>query len=453
MVFKPYAYQEYAKNYILNHSGAGLLMDMGMGKTITTLTAVEELIRDRFEICRVLVIAPLKPAVETWPVEIEKWDNLKGLTYSLIIGSEKERISALNKEAEIYIINRENVVWLVDYYKKKWPFDMVIIDELSSFKSSKSQRFRALKKIRPLIKRVVGLTGTPTPNGLLDLWAQIYLIDGGEALGKAVTAYREKYFVPDKRNATTIFSWKPKDGTAEEIYKQLKSCCISMSSTEYLDLPERLYINHEVELPEKAKEQYAQLKRDMLLPFEDGDIDAGTAGILVNKLLQFCGGCVYDENRSVKKFHSEKLNKLEQLIEEANGQSVLVFYAFRHERERILERFPEAVDVKDENAVKRWNVGEIPILLAHPASAGHGLNLQAGGHIIIWYNWTHNLEWYQQANKRLHRPGQKQTVLIHHIGIKGGLDMQVLNSVLTEKANAQDFLINALRTMITEVKK
>lgn len=453
MIFKPYAYQKYARNYIIEHEGAGLLMDMGMGKTITTLTAVEELIRDRFEIRRVLVIAPLKPAVETWPAEIEKWDNLKGLTYSLIIGSEKERAAALSKDVDIYIINRENIVWLVEYFKKKWPFDMVVIDELSSFKSSKSQRFRALKRVRPLIRRVVGLTGTPTPNGLLDLWAQIYLIDGGEVLGRSVTAYREKYFVPDKRNAVTIFSWKPKENAAEEIYEKLKSCCISMNSAEYLALPERLYINHEVELPEKVKEQYFQLKKDMLLPFEDGDIDAGTAGILVNKLLQFCGGCVYDENRGVKEFHSEKLSKLEQLIEEANGQPVLVFYAFRHERDRILSRFPEAVDIKDENAVKRWNAGEIPILLAHPASAGHGLNLQAGGHIVIWYNWTHNLEWYQQANKRLHRPGQKETVLIHHIGVKGGLDMQVLNNVLADKAGAQEFLINALRAMITEVTK
>lgn len=451
MIYKPYAYQEYAENFILDNPGAGLLLDMGMGKTATTLTAVEELIRDRFEIRRVLVIAPLKPAVETWPAELDKWAHLEGLKYALVIGSEKERITALNEDADIYIINRENVVWLVNYYKKKWPFEMVVIDELSSFKSSKSQRFRALKRVRPMMKRVVGLTGTPSPNGLLDLWAQIYLIDQGEALGKTITGYREKYFVPDKRNATTIFSWKPKPGAAEEIYERLKSCCISMDSAEYLDLPERLYINHEVELPDEAKEQYKQLQRDMLLPFADGDIDAGSAGILTNKLLQFCGGCVYDENRGVKGFHTAKLDKLEQLIEEANGQPVLVFYAYQHERDRILQRFSEAVEIKEDTAVKRWNAGKIPILLAHPASAGHGLNLQEGGHIAVWYNWTHNLEWYQQANKRLHRPGQKEVVLIHHIGVKGGLDMQVLNNVLSEKANAQDFLIQALRAIIQEV--
>ena len=444
MRYEPYAYQEYAENFILDNPGAGLLLDMGMGKTATTLTAVEKLIRDRFELCRVLVIAPLKPAVETWPAEIDKWTHLEGLRYSLVVGSEKERIAALNKDAEIYIINRDNVVWLVNYYKKKWPFEMVVIDELSSFKSSKSQRFRALKRVRPMIKRVVGLTGTPSPNGLLDLWAQIYLIDQGEALGKTITGYREKYFVPDKRNATTIFSWKLKPGAEEEIYDRLKSCCISMDSADYLDLPERLYINHEVELPDEAKEQYKQLQRDMLLPFADGDIDVGSAGILTNKLLQFCGGCVYDENRGVKEFHTAKLDKLEQLIEEANGQPVLVFYAYQHERDRILQRFPDTVEVKED-------AGEIPILLAHPASAGHGLNLQAGGHIAIWYNWTHNLEWYQQANKRLHRPGQKEVVLIHHIGVKGGLDMQVLTNVLADKANAQEFLIKALRAIIQEV--
>uniref|UniRef100_A0AAU8AXC5 Chromatin remodeling complex atpase n=1 Tax=Dulem virus 37 TaxID=3145755 RepID=A0AAU8AXC5_9CAUD len=450
MKFKPYAYQEYAENFILENEGAGLLLDMGMGKTVTTLTAVDELIRDRFEVRCVLVIAPLKPAAETWPVELMKWEHLEGLTYSLVLGSEKERTAALAVDADIYIINRENVVWLVNYYKKKWPFDMVVIDELSSFKSPKSQRFRALKRVRPMIKRLVGLTGTPSPNGLLDLWSQVYLIDEGEALGKTVTGYREKYFVPDKRNATTIFSWKPKEGAEKEIYERIKPCCISMDSAEYLTLPERLYINHEVELSDEVKVQYKQLERDMLLPFADGDIDAGSAGILTNKLLQLCGGCVYDENRGIKEFHSEKLDKLEQLVEEANGQSVLVFYAYQHERDRIMKKFPEAVEIREKEAVSRWNAGKISILLAHPASAGHGLNLQEGGHIAVWYNWTHNLELYQQANKRLHRPGQKETVLIHHIGVKEGLDMQVLNNVLAEKASAQEFLIQALKAKIKE---
>lgn len=279
----------------------------------------------------------------------------------------------------------------------------------------------------------------------------MYLIDQGAALGKTVTGYREKYFVPDKRNATTIFSWKSKPSAEEEIYERIAGCCISMNSAEHLNLPERLFINHEVEMPNPVKESYKMLERDMVLPFADGDIDAGTAGILANKLLQLCGGAVYDENRGVKSFHDLKIDKLEQLIEEANGQPVLVFYAYRHERDRILARFSQAVEVKDKNAVTRWNAGKIRILLAHPASAGHGLNLQDGGHIIIWFNWTHNLEWYQQANKRLHRPGQKDVVLIHHIGVKGGLDMRVLTTVLSQKANAQDALIHALRAEIKEV--
>jgi SNF2 family DNA or RNA helicase len=398
-----------------------------------------------------LIIAPLEPARNTWPAELEKWDEFQGLSYSLVLGSEKERLAALARDTEIYIINRENVAWCVGHYKKRWPFDCVVIDELSSFKSSSSTRFRELKKVRRYIKRLIGLTGTPSPNGLLDLWSQAYLIDEGQALGKALTGYREKWFVPDKRNAMTIFSWKPKPGAEEEIYERLASCCISMKSAEHLNLPERIPVRHEVVLPKKVMEQYRQLERDMLLPFADGDIDAGSAGILVNKLLQFCGGQVYDENKDVKDFHDEKLKKLEQLIEEANGQSVLVFYAYKHERDKILAKFPEAAEVKAENAVKRWNAGEIPILLAHPASAGHGLNLQFGGHIAIWFNWTHNLEWYQQANKRLHRPGQKEVVLIHHIGVKGGLDTRVLDCVLTAKEQTQENLINALRAEIKEV--
>ena len=451
MKYEPYAYQEYAENFIIENPGAGLLLDMGMGKTSISLSAVEKLIRDYFELTKILVIAPLEPARNTWPAEVAKWDHLKGLRYSLVLGSEKERLAALSRDVEIYIINRDNIVWLVNHYKKQWPFECVIIDELSSFKSAKSQRFRALKRVRPLIQRVVGLTGTPSPNGLLDLWSQVYLLDSGAALGKTITGYRDKYFLPDKRNATTIFSYKPKEGAEESIYKDIAGCCISMKSAEHLNLPERISITHEVDLPEDVQEAYIQLEKDMLLPFADGDIDAGSAGILVNKLLQLCGGSIYDENRNPKYFHDEKLKKLEQLIEEANGQPVLVFYAYQHERDKILGMFPQTVEVKADNAVERWNAGEIPILLAHPASAGHGLNLQFGGNIAVWYNWTHNLEWYQQANKRLHRPGQTNTVLIHHIGVRGGLDMRVLDYILTAKEETQNNLIEALRAKIKEV--
>ena len=421
-----------------------------MGKTAITLSAIEKLLHDSFDVAQVLVIAPLQPAKETWPVEAAKWDHLKDLTVALAIGSVKERLAALSANADICIINRENVPWLVSHFRNRWPFDMVVIDELSSFKSSKAIRFRELKKVRRYIKRIVGLTGTPSPNGLLDLWPQVYLLDEGKSLGKTLTGYRETYFLPDKRNATTIFSWKIKDGAEDEIYKKLDGLCISMDSAEYLKLPERLHIRHEVHLPQAVLNQYRQLQRDMLLPFADGDIDAGNAGILSNKLLQLCGGSVYDEFGAVKEFHRAKLDKLEQLVEEANGQPVLVFYAYQHERDRILKQFSQAVDVKDANSIARWNSGDIPILLAHPASAGHGLNLQFGGHIAIWYNLTGSLELYQQANKRLHRPGQTETVLIHHILVAGGFDVHILDDVLSGKRLTQDALIGALRVMIKE---
>lgn len=451
MEYKPYYYQQFAEQFILDNESAGLLLDMGMGKTAVSLTAADKLLNDYFAVRKVLVIAPLKPAKETWPPEVKKWDHLKHLRVSMIIGSQPERVAALRQDADIYIINRENVVWLVDYYKNKWPFDMVIIDELSSFKSSKAQRFRALKKVRKYIKRIVGLTGTPSPNGLLDLWPEMYLLDEGKALGRTLTSYRDTYFVPDKRNATTIFSWKPKEGAEDLIYKKLEGLCISMDAADYLQLPERLFIRHESELSAKAMELYSTLERDTLLPFADGDIDAPTAAVLTNKLLQVAGGAAYDENGAVKFLHEDKLEVLDRLIEEANGQPVLVFYAFKHERDRIMVRYPEAVDIKEDSAVTRWNKGEIPILLAHPASAGHGLNLQEGGHIAIWYGLPTSLELFQQANKRLHRPGQKKTVLIHIILMKGTFDYKVLEDILTPKEVRQNALLEALKARIKEV--
>lgn len=451
MEYKPYYYQRFAEQFILDNPEAGLLLDMGMGKTAVCLTAADKLLNDYFAVSKVLVIAPLKPAKETWPPEAAKWDHLKHLTVSLIVGSQQERLASLQRDADIYVINRESVVWLVDYYKSKWPFDMVIIDELSSFKSSKAQRFRALKKVRKYIKRIVGLTGTPSPNGLLDLWPEMYLLDEGKTLGRTLTSYRDTYFVPDKRNATTIFSWKPKEGAEGLIYKKLEGLCISMAAADYLQLPDRLFIRHEAELSAKAKELYSTLERDTLLPFVDGDIDAPTAAVLTNKLLQAAGGAAYDENGNVKVLHEDKLEALDQLIEEANGQSVLVFYAFKHERDRIMARYPGAVDINEDSAVTRWNRGEIPILLAHPASAGHGLNLQEGGHIAIWYGLSTSLELFQQANKRLHRPNQKKTVLIHIILMKGTYDYRVLEDILTPKEIRQNALLAALKVRIKEI--
>lgn len=408
---------------------------------------------DCFSVRRVLIIAPLRPAIETWPAEILKWDHTKHMSFSVVIGDREKRLEALARDADLYIINRENVPWLVGHYRKKWPFDMVVIDELSSFKSSKAQRFRALKKVRPYIARIVGLTGTPAPNGLLDLWPEMYLLDEGRALGRTLTGYRDRYFLPDKRNAQTVFSWKPKPGAEQDVYKSLDGLCISMKTADYLQLPERLDVRHEIETSEKTLALYRRLEKEMLLPYDDGDIDAGSAAVLVNKLLQVAGGAAYNENGDIKILHDEKLDALDGLIEEANGQPVLLFYAYRHERDRIMARHPEAVDVKDGPAVKEWNAGNIPILLAHPASAGHGLNLQHGGHIVIWYGLPCSLELYQQANKRVHRMGQKETVLVHHLLMKGTADAWVLDQVLAPKTARQDALLEALKARIKEVSR
>ena len=449
MKYTPYQYQAYAEQFILDHDAAGLFLDMGLGKTAISLSACEKLLRDWFELGKVLIIAPLRPAKETWPAELAKWDNLEGLSYSMVVGSEQERIDALHVDADFYIVNRENVVWLVDHYKKRWPFEMVVIDELSSFKSSKAQRFRALKKVRKYIKRIVGLTGTPAPNGLLDLWSQVYLLDEGARLGKTISAYRETYFDPGRRGPNgVIYDWTPKPGAEEAIYKKLDDLCISMAAR---DLPERLFIPHEVKLPEKAMAQYLQLQKDMLLPFADGDVDAGSAAILSNKLLQIAGGAVYDENGAIKLIHEAKMEALDQLLEEANGQPILVFYNYKHELARLKERYPQAIEVNTDGVVAKWNAGEIPILLANPASAGHGLNLQFGGHIAIWYSPTWNLEYYDQANKRLHRPGQKHTVVIHHLSAIGTMDERVLNIALPDKRDCQDSLLDALKAQIKEV--
>ena len=452
MVYQPFEYQTFTKEFIISHPAAGVFLDMGMGKTVTTLTAVEELMHDYFEVQRVLIIAPLKPAEETWPEELGKWDHLKDLSFSLILGSQEARREALKKDADIFIINRENVVWLIQELKNKWPFDMVVIDELSSFKSNKAQRFRALRRMRPKIRRIVGLTGTPAPNGLLDLWPQVYLLDEGKALGKTLSAYRDTFFSPDQRNRQVVYSWKLRDGAEQQIYQSLQGLCISLDSAEYLNLPERRFIRHEFSLSDKALALYRKLEKETLLEFADGTVDGATAAVLRSKLLQLAGGAAYNDAGGVEVMHEEKLQQLDSLIEEANGQPVLIFYNYRHERDRILARYPEAVSIKDDGAVRRWNAGEIPILLAHPASAGHGLNLQQGGHIIIWFGPTDNLEYYLQANKRLHRPGQKQVVLIHHILARDTWDIPVMDSTLLPKEEQQNALLEAVRARIMEVK-
>ncbi len=411
-----------------------------------TLTAIVELLHNYFEVAKVLVIAPLRVAESVWGAEAEKWDHLKHLRISKVLGTEKERIQALNATAGIYVINRENTKWLVDYYQKNWPFDMVVIDELSSFKSHKAQRFRALRRVRPLVKRVVGLTGTPAPNGLIDLWSQVYLLDSGQRLGKTVTGYRERYFLPGKRNHNVVFTYKLKDGAEEAIYKKLSDICISMKSGDYLNIPERMDNIVLVQLPPRAMEQYRQLERNSLLPLLEGDVVAGSAAVLANKLLQMTGGAVYDEHGNVQVLHDEKLKALEDLIEAASGKPVLVYYAYRHELERIQKRFDCRVLDKPKD-IEDWNKGEVPVMLAHPASAGHGLNLQNGGSTIIWFGLPWSLELYQQANARVHRQGQKNTVVVHHLVVKETIDEDVMQ-VLANKEAGQEALLNAVKARI-----
>lgn len=444
MKYVPHDYQKYAEEFIINHPACALMLDMGLGKTVITLTAIWLLLFDYFEFSKVLVIAPLRVAQDTWSKECEKWDHLKGLRISKILGTEKERRMAVVRKADIYIINRENVEWLCENYK--FDFDMVVIDELSSFKSPTAKRFKALRKARPKVKRIVGLTGTPAPNSLMDLWSQINLIDMGQRLGRFITNYKNEYFVPDKRNQQVIFSYKPKEGAEEQIYNKISDICVSMKACDYLKMPERIDNIVEVEMSQKEQSLYEKLEREMLLPFADGDIDAVNAAALSNKLLQMANGAVYDEFKSVKSIHSKKLDALEDLIEATNGNPVLIFYAYKHDKDRIEERF-KVTEIQTSNDITNWNKGKIKIAIAHPASTGHGLNLQAGGSTVIWFGLTWSLELYQQANARLWRQGQKETVIIHHIVSKGTIDEQVVNA-LQKKQTGQDTLINAIKARI-----
>ncbi|WP_346914189.1 DEAD/DEAH box helicase [Clostridium sp.] len=437
-------YQNYCAKKIIENPAFALLLDMGLGKSIITLTAIRDLIFDYFEISKVLVIAPLRVAQDTWSKECEKWDHLKGLRISKVLGNEKKRREALVRKADIYIINRENVEWLCENYK--FDFDMVVIDELSSFKSPTSKRFKALRKIRPQVKRIVGLAGTPAPNSLMDLWSEINLLDMGERLGRFIGSYRNQYFVPDKRNQQVIFSYKSREGAEEQIYNKISDICISMKACDYLKMPRRIDNVVEVKMSEKEKALYKKLENEMLLPFSDGDIDAVNAASLSNKLLQMANGAVYDEFKVVKNIHSRKLDALEDLIEGANGKPVLIFYAYKHDKERIKERF-EVTEISNSDDITKWNNEEIKVAIAHPASTGHGLNLQAGGSTVIWFGLTWSLELYQQANARLWRQGQKETVVIHHIVSKGTIDEEVMNA-LQKKQMGQDALINAVKARV-----
>lgn len=454
MIYKPYHYQAYASQWIIDKKKSALFLEMGMGKSVATLTAILELLYDYFDVAKVLVIAPLRVASTTWEEEVEKWDHLKELRISKVLGSEKQRVAALYKKADVYIINRENVTWLVEQFGSDWPFDMVVIDELSSFKSSKAQRFKSLKKVRPFIKRLVGLTGTPAPNGLIDLWPQIYLLDGGERLGKTVTGYREKYFLPDKRNQMIVYTWKLKEGSENAIYEKLSDICVSMKAKDYLDLPERMDNVIKVELPKRTKKQYEVLEKELILSLEGTDVFAGSAAVLANKLLQMANGAVYDEDGEVKHIHDEKLKALDELMEAASGKPVLVFYGYQHDKDRLLLYLKKLKPrlLQSDKDIKDWNQGKVQVLLAHPASAGHGLNLQTGGNIIIWFGLTWSLELYQQANARLWRQGQKQTVVIHHIIAKDTIDERVMKA-LEDKDVSQAALIEAVKARMNQYKE
>lgn len=441
--YKPHPYQQKAENFIYEHTEAGLFLDMGLGKTVITLTALENL---SWDIEKVLIIAPKRPAEDTWPEELEKWKHLKGLTYSLVLGDAQTRLRALNSPAYIYITNRENTAWIIDQYKnRRWPFDCLVIDELSSFKSPKAQRFRALKKVRPFIQRVIGLTGTPAGNGYLDLWAECYLLDRGKALGKTVTGYRDRYFTPGARNGHIVYEWILKDGAKDEILEKLKAFCVSMKTEDYLDLPERQDIPRSYKLSGKAMKKYKDLEKEKFLEVQGKDIDAVNAAALMTKLLQISSGAVYDDSGEPVFVHDDKLEALDALLEEAEGENVLVFYAFKHERDRLKERYPFAKDVKEPGAVKEWKAGKLKMLLAHPASAGHGLNLQSGGAVSIWFGLTMSLELYQQAVKRLHRQGQTKPVRNYVLLAKGTYEEIVYYRILQEKEKAQSIIMEALK--------
>lgn len=453
MQFKPWNYQQYSINHIIDHKASGLFLDMGMGKTVSTLTAIDNLIF-LGEVNKVLVIAPLRVAEDTWSTEVDKWDHLKHLRISKILGTKKQREEALNKDADIYVTNRENVDWLVNECFDSWIWDMVVIDELSSFKSSKAIRFRALKKVRPYFKRIVGLTGTPAPNSLIDLWPQIYLLDGGQRLGRTITGFKDRYFNPGRRNGYVVYNWELKEGAEEAIQNKISDICISMKADDYLDLPERIDNKVEISLSKKSMGIYKKLEKDLIIELDEEDITAANAAVLTNKLLQMANGAIYSESKEVVNIHDEKLEKLEEIIDTSNGKSVLVFYNFKHDYNRISEMLTKKKTtyqtLNTSEDIKNWNDGKIQVALLHPASAGHGLNLQYGGNIIVWFGLTWSLELYQQANARLHRQGQKETVIIHHLISKGTVDEDVMN-VLANKEINQDMLLEAVKARLEEV--
>lgn len=447
MKYNPHDYQRYAAEFIITHPISALLLDMGLGKTSITLTAINDLLFDSFEVHKVLVVAPLRVARDTWSAEIEKWKHLKNLRYSVVVGTAQERISALSTPADIYIINRENIQWLVEESGLPFDFDMAIIDELSSFKNHQSKRFRAFMKSRPKLKRIVGLTGTPAGNGLMDLFAEFKLLDMGERLGRLIGQYRNTYFQPDKRNGMVIYSYKPLPNAERQIYDKISDITISMKAADHLKMPKLISAEYTVRISEKEKEKYDRLKKELILSTEDNEVTAANAASLSNKLSQMANGAVYSDDESVIQIHDRKLDALEDIIESMNGKPLLVAYWFKHDLERIRKRF-EIREIKSSEDISDWNSGIIPVALIHPASAGHGLNLQNGGSTLVWFGLTWSLELYQQTNARLWRQGQTaDTVVIQHIIAKGTIDEQIMKALKT-KDTTQAALITAVKAEV-----
>ncbi len=452
MKYEAHNYQRYCIEKIIAQKEIGLFLDMGLGKTVITLTALNDLLYNRFEISKVLVIAPKKVAEGTWALEADKWDHLRHLRISTCLGSSMKRIRALCAPADIYVINRENVSWLVNYYKNDWPFDTVVIDELSSFKSREAKRFKDLKAIRPRINRIIGLTGTPAPNGLMDLWAQVYLLDKGQRLYKTITQYRNRYFDSYAADASGRQNYIPKDGAKELISKELSDLCISMQASDYLELPDLVINPVYVVLDPKADKVYREFEAEYILQIPDGEISATNGAALSNKLLQLCNGAVYDENKGTHHIHDCKMEALKEIIESLKGHNVLLFYSFQHDKERIMKEFLRCRELKTVQDQRDWNGGKIELLLAHPSSAAYGLNLQDGGNHMVWFGLNWSLELYQQALKRLHRQGQKRKVIVHQLLVKGKRDEDVAKA-LEGKSDIQQALLDSLKARIQEVKE
>lgn len=452
MKYRPHDYQRYAIRFIKEHPIAAVLLDMGMGKSSITLTAIAELMYEDFEVSKVLIIAPLRVARHTWSEEIRKWDHLHGLSYSIAVGTAAERMKALKTDADIYIINRENVPWLIEKSGLPFDYDMVVIDELSSFKNWQAKRFRALMKVRPSVKRIVGLTGTPSSNGLMDLYAEYKILDMGKRLGRFISQYRLDYFVPDQMNGPVVYSYKLRPGAEQRIYEKISDITISMKGTDHLKMPELVNSEYMVYLDDAERQKYEDMKKDLVLQLPGGEVSAANAAALSGKLTQMANGAVYSDSGDIEVIHNRKLDALEDIIEAANGKSLLVAYWFKHDLKRITDRM-DTLGVKygkldSDASIEEWNAGRLDVGLIHPASAGHGLNLQSGGSTIIWFGMIWSLELYQQTVARLWRQGQESgTVVVEHILTAGTVDERIMK-VLSAKGNTQDRLIDAVKAEV-----